>query len=70
MGWLFQTPYNRVDYKSTIYAPLNTVREELDRELAKENGEAVATGGEEVVEVAQNTEASKEIEMKQVSSVC
>lgn len=70
MGWLFQTPYNRVDYKSTIYAPLNTVREELDRELAKENGEAVATGGEEVVEVAQNTEASKEIEMKHVSSVC
>ena len=36
MGWLFQVPYNKINYAKNIYGPLNDVKAELEEKLAKQ----------------------------------
>ena len=35
MSWLFQQPYNKMDYKSAIYGPVEELKKEMEAEKAK-----------------------------------
>ena len=39
MSWLFQQPYNRMDYKSAIYGPVEDLKKEMEANKAKETAE-------------------------------
>ena len=39
MSWLFQQPYNRMDYKSAIYGPVEDLKKEMEANKAKETTE-------------------------------
>lgn len=38
MSWLFQQPYNKMDYKNAIYGPINEIQSEIERMKVKQSG--------------------------------
>ena len=42
MSWLFQAPYNKVNYAKTIYGPLNDVKAELEEKMKQQTKETTS----------------------------
>lgn len=54
MSWLFQQPYNKMDYKANIYGPVEEIKQELAAQAPKKEGDGQQEA-REVEVVVQNS---------------
>ena len=51
MSWIFQAPYNKIDYSKNIYGALADVTKELEEKLGQQGQSEGSVQKEEVVEM-------------------
>ena len=54
MSWIFQAPYNKIDYSKNIYGALIDVKKELEGKLEQQGGGENSLQKEEIVEIVSN----------------
>ena len=58
MSWVFQAPYNKIDYSKNIYGALTDITKELEEKLAQQGHSEDSVQKEEVVEMTEKQTAS------------
>ena len=70
MCWLFNQPYNKMDYKTAIYGPINEIQQEI--EAMNQNQQDVEEGLEQEIppittNVSESIEVSKPVESVEIA---